>query len=301
MPLFRGGFAIDVARHAVGALRGEALQQFRAQAMRGGIVAGHFREFPRQLWLPFGCRLARTLQDGVGAAGGLCERAIERCGTAAIQMRRVEIVPAGILAEHSVDSPLHRPVYRLQVRLRGEVRRQTHLLANLVQRLAVVDALDGLVMHEADGARIVAERLVDGLPSCEWPAVRSHQVGRMQLPHAIERGGPLQHRTVRFAWAGQHREAPVEQIAGQQRFEIGDEDVLQRFKVDAIELGRAFAHEDKYWAEWVLPDGTPCLMPAWAKPERQNGDWVLRSSVTGIPIARMPEGVWYFDPPELEI
>jgi uroporphyrinogen decarboxylase len=71
--------------------------------------------------------------------------------------------------------------------------------------------------------------------------------------------------------------------------------VLQRFKVDAIELGRAFAHEDKYWAEWVLPDGTPCLMPAWAKPERQNGDWVLRSSVTGIPIARMPEGVWYFE------
>jgi uroporphyrinogen decarboxylase len=65
--------------------------------------------------------------------------------------------------------------------------------------------------------------------------------------------------------------------------------------VDAIELGRAFAHEDKYWAEWTLPDGTPCLMPVWAKPERQNGDWVLRSAVTGIPIARMPEGVWYFE------
>jgi uroporphyrinogen decarboxylase len=82
---------------------------------------------------------------------------------------------------------------------------------------------------------------------------------------------------------------PVQQLA------IVDEDVLQRFKVDAIELGRAFAHEDKYWAEWMLPDGTPCLMPVWAKPERQNGDWVLRSAVTGIPIARMPEGVWYFE------
>ena len=82
---------------------------------------------------------------------------------------------------------------------------------------------------------------------------------------------------------------PVQQLA------IVDEDVLQRFKVDAIELGRAFAHEDKYWAEWVLPNGTPCLMPAWAKPERQNGDWVLRSKVTGLPIARMPEGVWYFE------
>jgi len=68
---------------------------------------------------------------------------------------------------------------------------------------------------------------------------------------------------------------PVQQLA------IVDEDVLQRFKVDAIELGRAFALEDKYWTEWTLPDGTPCLMPVWAKPERDNGEWVLRSRSRG--------------------
>ncbi|HOX58797.1 MAG TPA: uroporphyrinogen decarboxylase family protein [Candidatus Paceibacterota bacterium] len=82
---------------------------------------------------------------------------------------------------------------------------------------------------------------------------------------------------------------PVQQLA------IVDEDVLQLFKVDTIELGRAFALEDKYWAEWVLPDGTPCLMPAWAKPDRLDSEWVLRSSSTGKVIARMPEGVWYFE------
>jgi uroporphyrinogen decarboxylase len=82
---------------------------------------------------------------------------------------------------------------------------------------------------------------------------------------------------------------PVQQLA------IVDEDVLQRFQVDAIELGRAFAHEDKYWAEWTLPDGTPCLMPVWAKPEKDNGEWVIRSQVTGRVIARMPENVWYFE------
>lgn len=82
---------------------------------------------------------------------------------------------------------------------------------------------------------------------------------------------------------------PVQQLA------IVDEDVLQRFKVDTIELGRAFAIEDKYWAEWVLPDGTPCLMPAWAKPERDGNDWVLRSKPNRKIIARMPEGVWYFE------
>ncbi|MCX6926976.1 MAG: methyltransferase [Verrucomicrobia bacterium] len=82
---------------------------------------------------------------------------------------------------------------------------------------------------------------------------------------------------------------PVQQLA------IVDEDVLQRFRVDTIELGRAFAHEDKYWAEWTLPDGTPCLMPVWALPTRDNGEWVIRSQATGRVIARMPEGVWYFE------
>lgn len=82
---------------------------------------------------------------------------------------------------------------------------------------------------------------------------------------------------------------PVQQLA------IVDEDVLNRFRVDTIELGRAFALEDKYWTDWVLPDGTPCLMPVWAKPERRNGTWVLRSARTGAVIAQMPDGVWYFE------
>ena len=64
---------------------------------------------------------------------------------------------------------------------------------------------------------------------------------------------------------------PIQQLA------IIDEDVLDRFGVDTIELGRGFALEDKDWADWTLPDGSPCQMPAWALPERQPGQWVLRS------------------------
>ena len=82
---------------------------------------------------------------------------------------------------------------------------------------------------------------------------------------------------------------PVQQLA------IVDEDVLQQFHVDTIELGRAFALEDKYWTEWILPDGTPCLMPTWAKPDRDHEDWVLRSKPNRRIIARMPAGVWYFE------
>lgn len=82
---------------------------------------------------------------------------------------------------------------------------------------------------------------------------------------------------------------PVQQLA------IVDEDVLQRFHVDTVELGRAFAHEEKWWTDWELPNGTPCLMPVWAKPERENGEWVLRSKIRRKVIARMPAGVWYFE------
>lgn len=81
---------------------------------------------------------------------------------------------------------------------------------------------------------------------------------------------------------------PIQQLA------IVDDDVLERFHVDTIELGRAFALEDKWWTDWTLPDGTPCLMPAWAKPHRASGEWQLRSK-TGRVLGRMPDGVIYFE------
>jgi uroporphyrinogen decarboxylase len=81
---------------------------------------------------------------------------------------------------------------------------------------------------------------------------------------------------------------PVQQLA------IIDEDVLQLFKVDTIELGRAFALEDRHWRDWVLPDGTPCQLPAWINPERQDNQWIIRSPHNRV-IARMPDGALYFE------
>jgi uroporphyrinogen decarboxylase len=90
------------------------------------------------------------------------------------------------------------------------------------------------------------------------------------------------------------KERPIRVYDPVQQLAIVDEDVLERFGVDTIELGRGFAVEDKDWVDWVLPDGTPCQMPAWAKPERTADGWVLRA-VTGRVIAQMPEGVWQFE------
>ena len=79
-----------------------------------------------------------------------------------------------------------------------------------------------------------------------------------------------------------------------QQLAIVDEDVLDRFHVDTIELGRGFALDEKSWSPWTLPDGTPCLVPSWTRPERDDGRWVIRSK-TGRIFAHMPDGTLYFE------
>jgi uroporphyrinogen decarboxylase len=81
---------------------------------------------------------------------------------------------------------------------------------------------------------------------------------------------------------------PIQQLA------IVDPDLLDRFQVDTLELGRGFALEDRHWKDWVLPDGSPCQMPAWALPMREPGRWVLKSA-SGRVLAQMVDGAHYFE------
>ena len=79
-----------------------------------------------------------------------------------------------------------------------------------------------------------------------------------------------------------------------QQLAVVDPDVLDRLGADTVEMGRGFALDDASWADWTLPDGTPCQVPAWSVPERVEGAWVLRSK-SGRVIARMPDGALYFE------
>jgi uroporphyrinogen decarboxylase len=79
-----------------------------------------------------------------------------------------------------------------------------------------------------------------------------------------------------------------------QQLAIVDDDVLDRFGIDTIELGRGFALRDEDWCDWVLPDGTPCKLPSWTGQEREEKRWVIRSK-SGRAIAQMPDRALYFE------
>ncbi len=81
---------------------------------------------------------------------------------------------------------------------------------------------------------------------------------------------------------------PIQQLA------VIDDDVLARFGVDTVEMGRGFSRDTADWQEWTLPDGSPCLMPAWVNLERRPGEWVMKST-RGTVLGRMPDGALYFE------
>ena len=87
---------------------------------------------------------------------------------------------------------------------------------------------------------------------------------------------------------------PIRVQEPKQQIAIVDDDVLDLFSVDTTELGRGFALRDEDWADWVLPDGTPCQIPVWVKPEREGSRWIIRSG-TGHVVAQMPDGALYFE------
>jgi len=79
-----------------------------------------------------------------------------------------------------------------------------------------------------------------------------------------------------------------------QQLAIVDDDVLDRFGVDVVELGRGFAKQPGDWADWELPDGTPCKIPSFVKPVKKNGDWLIYGD-DGQVIAIQKQGCLYFE------
>ena len=89
-------------------------------------------------------------------------------------------------------------------------------------------------------------------------------------------------------------EKPIRVYDMVQQLAIVDEDVLDLFGVDCIEMGRGFLLEDSDWKPWVLPDGTPCEIPGYIQLEPQGEHWLLMDA-EGNDVGILKKGSLYFE------
>jgi uroporphyrinogen decarboxylase len=74
-----------------------------------------------------------------------------------------------------------------------------------------------------------------------------------------------------------------------------EDQILDRFHIDAVDVGRAFNDKDEDWYDVTLPTGTRVQFPAWFRPvEQPNGAWDAFDG-DGDRIATMPLGATFFD------
>ncbi len=73
-----------------------------------------------------------------------------------------------------------------------------------------------------------------------------------------------------------------------------EDDVLERFPSDVIDLSRPYCQDDSGWKEWVLPNGEACLIPKYVDVRKEDGDWWLYNDY-GRKCGVMRAGSLYFD------
>lgn len=72
-------------------------------------------------------------------------------------------------------------------------------------------------------------------------------------------------------------------------------ELLDRFGVDVLDIGRIFNDKEEDWYDTELADGSTAQYPKWFHPKKQpNGDYLVYDK-EGILIARMPVGATFFD------
>ena len=89
-------------------------------------------------------------------------------------------------------------------------------------------------------------------------------------------------------------EKPVRVYDMVQQLAIIDDDVLDLFGIDTVEMGRGFMLEDEAWKPWVLPDGSPCEVPVYVNLEQHGNDWFVYDD-HGDELGVMKKGSLYFE------
>lgn len=72
------------------------------------------------------------------------------------------------------------------------------------------------------------------------------------------------------------------------------DEVLDRFRIDTVDIGRTFDTRDEDWYDYTLLNGSTAQQPVWFRPERQaNGSYLAYKN--GEAIASMPASAISYD------
>lgn len=75
-----------------------------------------------------------------------------------------------------------------------------------------------------------------------------------------------------------------------------EDEILKRFKIDAIDVGRTFNSSENDWYEITTADGSKAFYPMWFKPRlADDGTWQAFDKEGVMIIAQMPQGATFFD------
>lgn len=72
------------------------------------------------------------------------------------------------------------------------------------------------------------------------------------------------------------------------------DEFLDRFGIDAVDVGRMFNTRDEDWYDYTLANGSTAQQPHWFRPEEQP-DGSFLASLNGEVIAKMPVGATFYD------
>jgi len=72
-------------------------------------------------------------------------------------------------------------------------------------------------------------------------------------------------------------------------------EILNKFKVDVLDIGRTFNALDTDWYDIKLPDGSKAQYPVWFNPVKQGDNSFLAYNKNGDLVGKMPVGATFFD------
>jgi len=74
-----------------------------------------------------------------------------------------------------------------------------------------------------------------------------------------------------------------------------DDEVLARFDIDCLDIGRTFNDKDSDWHKTSLADGSEAFYPCWFKPVKEADGSFSALDDKGAVLAKMPAGGTFFD------